>query len=87
MRGGMPRTAVATALNRVWATWRRIGQFIGDLIARLVLSLFYFTLFVPFGLGVRLFGDPLDIKAKASPSWWLARAARDLGLDDARRQF
>ena len=87
MRGSKPRTAVATALNRVWAVWRRIGQFIGDLIARLVLSLFYFTLFVPFGVGVRLFGDPLDIKAKSNPSWWLERATRDLGLDDARKQF
>lgn len=27
--------------------------------ARVVLSLFYFTLFVPFGVGVRLFDDPL----------------------------
>jgi len=74
-------------LRAIWATWKRIGQFIGDFIARLVLSLFYLTLFVPFGVGVRLFGDPLDIKAKSNPSWWLERAAPDLGLDDARRQF
>jgi hypothetical protein len=74
-------------LRIIWATWKRIGQFFGDFIARVVLSLFYFTLFVPFGVGVRLFGDPLDVKAKASPSWWLERATRDLVLDDARRQF
>ena len=75
------------ALRIIWATWKRIGQFIGDFIARVVLSLFYFTLFVPFAVGVRLFGDPLDVKAKANPSWWLERATRDSALDDARRQF
>jgi len=74
-------------LRAIWATWKRIGQFIGDFIARVVLSLFYFTLFVPFGVGVRLFGDPLDMKVKTNPSWWLERATRDLALDDARRQF
>jgi len=74
-------------LRAICATWKRIGQFIGDFIARVVLSLFYFTLFAPFAVGVRLFGDPLGVKAKANPSWWLERATRDSALDDARRQF
>ena len=76
-----------TVLKKIWTAWKRVGQFIGDFIARVVLSLFYFTLFVPSGVGVRLFGDPLDMKAKANHSWWLQRATRDLALDDARRQF
>ena len=67
--------------------WKRIGQFIGDFIARVVLSLFYFTLFVPFAVGVRLFGDPLGVKAKGNSPRWLERATRDLALDDALRQF
>ena len=74
-------------LRAIWATWKRIGQFIGDFIARVVLSLFYFTLFVPFAVGVRLFGDPLGVKAKTNPSWWLERATHDLAFDNARRQF
>jgi hypothetical protein len=78
---------MVAVLKKIWTTWKRIGQFIGDFIARVVLSLFYFTLFVPFGIGVRLFGDPLDIKAKANPSLWVDRSTRDLALDDARRQF
>ena len=76
-----------STLSMLWATWRRIGQFIGDFVARVVLSLFYFTLFVPFAVGVRLFGDPLGVRAKANPPWWLERATRDSALDDARRQF
>ena len=76
-------------LRAIWATWKQIGQLIGDFIARVVLSLFYFTLFVPFGVGVRLFGDPLDTKAKAkaNPSLWLERTTHDQVLGDVRRQF
>jgi hypothetical protein len=76
-------------LRVIWTTWKRIARFIGDIIARVILSLFYFTLFVPFALGVRLFSDPLGAKAREeiNPSWWLERATHDLTVDDARRQF
>jgi hypothetical protein len=80
-------TGAAAVLKRIWAAWKRIGQFIGDFIARVVLSLFYFTLFAPFGIGVRLFGDPLDTRTKTNPSLWVDRSTRDLALEDARRQF
>jgi hypothetical protein len=47
---------------------------------------FYFTLFVPFALGVRLFKDPLGLKV-VGESKWLERKTTDLTLDDARRLF
>ncbi len=71
-------------LDRIWRAWKRIGQIIGDVIARIVLTIFYFTIFAPFGLGVRLFGDTLAIKHERNPQW-LDRSTRDLTLDDARR--
>jgi hypothetical protein len=74
-------------LKDVWAAWKRVGRFIGDIIARVVLSVFYFTLFVPFAVGVRLFGDPLDVKEKTKSPRWLTFTPRDPALDDARRQF
>lgn len=73
-------------LRKVWQFWKRVGQAIGDLIARVVLSVFYFTLMLPFGLGVRLFGDPLGIRHK-SQTLWMEPPARDLGIEDARRLF
>jgi hypothetical protein len=73
-------------LRKAWQAWKRIGQFIGDAIGRVVLTLFYFTLFMPFGLGVRLFGDPLTIRP-LSPAKWLERKTHDLTLDDSRRLF
>lgn len=74
------------ALRKGWHAWKRFGQFIGDLIGRLVLTVFYFTLFMPFGLGVRLFGDPLAIRP-LSRAKWLERRTQDLTLEDSRRLF
>ncbi len=73
-------------LRKAWQIWKRIGQFIGDAVGRVVLTAFYFTLFVPFGLGVRFFGDPLAIRP-LNGAKWLERKTRDLTLDDTRRLF
>ena len=74
------------ALRKVWQTWKRFGQFMGDLIGRLVLTVFYFTLFMPFGLGVRFFGDPLAMRPRG-PSKWLEGTTKDLTVDDTRRLY
>jgi hypothetical protein len=74
------------ALRKGWQAWKRIGQFMGDLIGRLVLTVFYFTLFMPFALGMRLFGDPLAIRPR-NRAKWLERITRDLTLEDSRRLF
>jgi hypothetical protein len=75
-------------LRTLWQAWKRFGQFMGDMVARLVLTLFYFTLFVPFGIGVTWFSDPLHLRDTAPVSW----RARDgdagtPSIEDARRQF
>jgi hypothetical protein len=73
-------------LRKFWQAWKRIGQFIGDQIGRVVLTVFYFTLFMPFALIVRFFMDPLAIKP-LSHSKWLERKTQDLTLEDSRRLF
>jgi hypothetical protein len=74
------------ALRKFWHAWKRFGQFMGDLIGRLVLTVFYFTLFMPFGLGVRFFGDPLALRARGRSNW-LERTTKDLTLEDTRRLY
>jgi len=74
-------------LKSIWETWKRVGQYIGDFIARIILTLFYFTLFMPFGIFMRLFSDPLNIKYKISPSFWLDRKTDDSEITQAGRQF
>lgn len=73
-------------LRKIWQAWKRIGQFIGDAVGRVVLTVFYFTLFMPFALGVRFFGDPLAIRPQDRTKW-LERRTHDLTLDDSRRLF
>jgi hypothetical protein len=74
-------------LRQVWSVWQRFGHFMGDLLARLVLTVFYFTILLPFGLIVTLFSDPLHLKRNAQQALWLARQTGDQTLDEARRQF
>jgi hypothetical protein len=75
-----------TLLRKFWERWKAFGQFLGNLVARVVLSLFYFTVFVPFGLGVRMLSDPLQIKTRPN-SLWRPRSNADQTLDEVGRQF
>ena len=73
-------------LRKVWKIWKQIGQFIGDAIGRVVLTVFYFTLFMPFALGVRFFGDPMAMRPSSLVKW-VERTTHDLTLEDSRRLF
>ena len=73
-------------IKNFWHGWKAFGQFLGNWLARVVLTVFYFTIFVPFGLGVRLFSDPLQIK-KLPAEFWRPRATGDQKFEDVVRQF
>lgn len=72
--------------QRAWRRFQRFGQLVGDFIGRLILTLFYFTLLMPFGLGVRLFTDPLNLKPDVH-SGWRKHGSSDRELDEGRRQY
>ena len=72
--------------KKLWEGWKAFGHFIGNLLARIVLTLFYFTVFIPFALGVRLFTDPLEIKTLPA-KFWRDRTTGDQKLEDVLRQF
>lgn len=65
--------------------WDIVGQAYADFQGRLIAVLFYFTIFVPFALAVRLASDPLHLRK--ADTRWLDRAPVGTALDDARRQF
>jgi hypothetical protein len=86
----LPAGALGTekgVFRTIWKTWKRVGQVIGDLLARVALSLFYFTVFAPFALGVRLLSDPMGLRPKSDAARWLQRSTTNQTCDDARRQF
>lgn len=68
-----------------WKRWEIIGKAYGDFQARAFAVLFYFTLFVPFALVVRLLSDPLSLRKP--PLRWLDKIPVGRTPDEARRQF
>ncbi|MCD4686244.1 MAG: hypothetical protein K8S97_09945 [Anaerolineae bacterium] len=72
-------------IQLAWERWKILGEAFGDFQGRLFAVLFYFTIFVPFALGARLFSDPLRIRT--AQAQWVEREAVGHTLDDARQQF
>lgn len=72
------------ALKRFWAAWTRLAHKIGNFQARVLLTIIYGVLVLPFGIAVRLFGDPLHIKKP--PTGWLDHPEEKMDLEWAHRQ-
>lgn len=72
--------------RRFWKWFQRFGQIVGDFIGRLILTLFYFTVLLPFGIGVRLFADPLEVDPDGE-SGWREHGPTDRTLEEGRRQY
>jgi hypothetical protein len=70
-----------------WSRWRELSQKAADVQARVLLTVFYFTVMVPFGLVFGLMKDPLRIKHRPSGSYWVERKPVSEALADAQRQF
>ena len=71
----------------VWKRWQQFGQLIGDLFARIVLTILFFTVLMPFCIGIRLFGDPLKMKSDNQVTCWTECSADTPNLTRSRRQF
>ena len=74
-------------LETIWNRWKQFGQLIGDVFARIVLTVLFFTVLVPFGIGVRLFGDPLRVKSENPGTCWTKYSGDAANLLLSRRQF
>jgi hypothetical protein len=70
--------------KRGWQAWKDLAHKIGNFQARVILTIFYAVLVLPFGLMARLFSDPLRIKKK--PKQWLDHPTEAYDLEWARKQ-
>ena len=70
-----------------WSRWRELSQKAADVQARVLLTVFYFTVAAPFGIALGLLGDPLKTKNRPTGSFWVDRKATDETMVGARRQF
>ncbi len=60
---------------------------VGDFQAKLILTLVYFTCVAPFGLCLRLFSDPLDVRHTSTATAWKKRTPQHDDVQSLRRQF
>jgi hypothetical protein len=72
--------------KRFVAWWMPIAEAIGNFMNRLILSVFYFVIVLPFGVGVRLFSDPLELRPNRK-SVWTDFSDRSKTIENGRRQF
>jgi hypothetical protein len=72
-------------LRRLWEGWKRVGRAIGNFQARVLLTVFYAVLILPFGLAVRLFADSLKIRVPSGK--WIEKDTDAMDMAAARRQW
>ncbi len=75
-------------MRTIWQTaWHRfsiISGVVSDASARIVATIFYFTVLVPFGIGYTLFADPLH--RKNNQPRWHDRAPIPTDIESAKEQ-
>jgi hypothetical protein len=67
----------------LWAAWVRLARMLGNFEARILLTVLY-AVFLPFGLCVRLFTDPL--RRRKRPTSWLDAPPQSVGMSSAHKQ-
>jgi hypothetical protein len=82
-----------------WTRWTKVAHVVGNVQARILLTLFYFVIAPPFALVVKLLHDPLALReprepggargagGARGPSYWRERPAADPAERAGGRQF
>jgi len=73
-------------VKRLWQSWASFSRRAGGFNGRIVLSFLFFIPIAPFALAVRLFMDPLSTKRRTKGTHWLPLLAKDVNLEQLRRQ-
>ena len=74
-------------MKKLWEKWKEFSLIIGSFMSRLILSIIYFTLILPYGLGVRFFSDPLAIKSIPRESGWKPYPGVEPSLQNFQQQY
>ena len=85
MMQGSEQAPRLSGVRALWEGWKRVAKRIGDVQARILLTIFYFLILAPFALVVRWGMDPLAIKTAAG--WRSREASSSSPLEQASRQF
>lgn len=72
--------------KRAWEGWKLFAAEMGHVQGALFMGFFYFIVVTIFGLGARMFTDPMALKSTPSSSGWVARKPLDSTLEQALEQ-
>lgn len=83
---GLLRPGLLTPLNRMWM---KLGLLLASIVNPIVMALMYAVLFVPIGLGMKLFGrDALRMKRRSDASTnWIERDPAGPAPETMKNQF
>ena len=80
-----PERGVMAAARAAWRWWTRVARRIGDVQARIMLTLFYYVILAPFAI-VLGWRDPLAIRPGAPRGWRPREAVARPAAEQARLQ-
>jgi len=84
----VPGIVAPSILGPVERVWMRFAHVLGEVNARIILTVVYFLVIWPVGRVMRLFGDPLDRSlGAAKESVWVRRERRPVERARYERQF
>jgi len=75
---------LGSEVKRVWRIWSRGVRIFGTALMFIVLTIVYWTIVPVIWLPLRIFSDPLSLKAKSAE--WIRSEKRPEGLDWMKRQ-
>ncbi len=85
---GYPQAQPSHTSSNLWNAWKDFARQMGNYQSRVLIALIYFTVVMPFGLGVTLLGDPLGLKrAHGSSNWRPKELPLKPSIEEARNQF
>jgi len=70
-----------------WKWWKLFATDLGNYQGRVWFTFFYFLVVTPFGIGVRLFSDPLKVKEGGEKTCWSERTLVADKFEAGRDQF
>lgn len=83
-----PKAQPLNTGSGLWNAWKGFARKMGNYQSCVLMAFIYFTIVMPFGLGVTLFSDPLGIKRPDDSSNWQPKElSLKPSVDEARSQF
>ena len=72
--------------RNLWEGWKQLTAYLGDFQARWLLTVFYFTIALPFGMIERAL-DPLKTRRAPVTSAWEKRETEESDIQTAKRPY